>query len=639
MTDLILGIDLGTTNSVVALTQNSQTELIKIDQNSLMPSVVGFTADDQLLIGQTARNQYHLYPNRTISSIKRKMGEETLFDLEVGQFTAVEISSMILRRLKIVAEHQLRCSINRAVITVPAYFNDAQRTATKEAGEIAGFIVERIINEPTAAAIAYLNQQDINQNQLFLVYDLGGGTFDVSVVKSTDKITEILSSHGNTQLGGDDFDKLLYEWFRSNFMNQHQGADPSSEMSSRIRLLQIAEATKIKLSTQESVEVLEEYLMTVNGVALHLDLVCTRLIYEDLINPLVQKTRDSVQIALKEAKVLAEELDLILLVGGSVYTPLIQKMLSNLLNKSPQISIDPDKAVALGAASHAARIAGDQSQKILLDVSPFTFGTVALGEVDGNLSSDCYVPIIYKNHPLPTRKIKAFSTLHDGQESVEVSIYHGDNQKASGNTLLGSFMVEGLDLNAFSGNPIDFELTLDLNGILNVKVVENITGLSKKVEIKDAFRKLSNEEQITARQRMITLFSDQYVEWDFLQVEHSIESVKENTQDDENESYIEMTSSDFSEVEISHTLTKVVPFSDTPPQNLSEADKQSWSMAFKIYHTAHQLINQHHQITESDQNEIKEIMDQLAQMISNRNFEQVSHTIEILEDLIFYLEV
>ena len=494
----VVGIDLGTTNSLVCvLRDGGAPELVPVDGEALMPSVVARGLDGELLVGRPALNLWGAFPERVIRSAKRRMGEAVDLPLGDASMTPVEVSATVLRRLKLAAEAALGEPVARAVITVPAYFSDAQRTATREAGEIAGFRVERVLNEPTAASLCY---GDEGEERTWLVYDLGGGTFDVSVVRSSRGVTEVLASHGDTKLGGDDFDEALMGHLDDAFLAA-TGARVEG-MVARARLRAAAETAKIKLSTEAYARVVEEALITVDGVTKHLDVQVDRPHYEALIRPLLERTRRSVQQALRDAGVLARDLDDVLLVGGASRTPLVRSMLFEMLGREARMDVDPDRAVALGAGLQAARAAGGHSARILVDVTPYTFGTAVIGDLHGVLCDHRFHPIIRRNTPLPARQIDVLYTQRDGQEMVAVDVLQGEEDDARDNLRVGQFMVAGLDPGAPEGNPILFEFRLDLNGILDVRVTERHTGLSKSVTIVEAFRTLDDAAREAARARV-----------------------------------------------------------------------------------------------------------------------------------------
>jgi molecular chaperone DnaK (HSP70) len=506
MTEVIIGIDLGTTNSEVALVQDGQPKVLTIHNgNKLLPSVVGLSADDQLLVGETARNQYVLYPERTIRSVKRLMGSDTHIKLGAQEYTPQEISAIILKHLKQVSEQYLGETIRKAVITVPAYFSDAQRQATREAGTIAGLDVVRIINEPTAAALAYDSEHPEPKN--ILVYDLGGGTFDVSVVRMEKDVVEVLATHGNNRLGGDDFDRKIVQHIEEHIKQTH-GVDVDASRQAMARIEQAAETAKIRLSDQPYAQIEEEFLLEKDGVPIHLSMEFARHDYEDMISEFIDETLQAVHTALDGAKMTVSDLQEVLLVGGSTRTPVIAQRLEDELRLQPRSEIDPDLCVATGAAIQAAIIAGLKVGIVLVDVTPYTFGTSALSEFKGELYPYKFVPLIRKNTPIPVTKSEVFSTVFDGQEAVEIMVYQGEDEDALNNTEIGRFLIEGLK-NVPQGNPILTTFSLDLNGILHVSSQEKETGLERSIRIDNAISRFNNEELEHAKERVSSLFNEQ----------------------------------------------------------------------------------------------------------------------------------
>ncbi len=501
MSDVIIGIDLGTTNSEVAVVQGGTAHVIDVDGAKLLPSVVGLADDGALLIGQAARNQYTLYPERTIRSVKRRMGEDVPLQLGEQSYRPEEISALILKRLKGAAEDALGQPVEKAVITVPAYFSDAQRQATRDAGELAGLDVVRIINEPTAAALAY--EADHEGARTILVYDLGGGTFDVSVVRMTGEVTEVLASHGNNHLGGDDFDTRLVDHVLGHIQEAH-GVDATAHRSALARIQRACEGAKIALTDAPYARIDEEYLLEHEGRPLNLSLEIDRSTYEDMIEGYMEETLEAVHIALKGAGLAVSDLDEVLLVGGATRTPLIQRRLEDILGMQPRAEVNPDLCVAAGAAIQAAVIAGEQVASVLVDVTPYTFGTSALGELDGDLYPYKFVPVIRKHTPLPTTKSEAFQTIGDGQSNIDVRIFQGEDPDALNNTEIGAFRVEGLS-DVPAGNVIVLTLALDVNGILQVTAREKRTGLEKAITIDNATARLEQHELDAARERLSVL--------------------------------------------------------------------------------------------------------------------------------------
>lgn len=589
---LVVGIDLGTTNSSVAVLIDGRPVLIPIDGSELMPSVVGLAPDGTVLVGRAARNQFHLYPDRTVRSIKRLIGSDQVVELGEQRYTPVEVSAMILRRLKMAASEALGRPVERAVITVPAYFSDAQRTATREAGEVAGLTVERVLSEPTAAALCY--PQDDATSRTVLVYDLGGGTFDVSVVRIAGDMTEVLASHGDPALGGDDFDCELEGWLLGQLPDD---TGKTLDLRARARLARAAEDAKIALSTESFVTVTEEHL-TGGGAACHLDCEVARATFEGLIEALLERTRDSVQVALTEAGVLVRDLDDVLLVGGASRTPRVGHMLSAMLGLTPRQDVDPDRAVALGAALHGGRLAGHEG-RILIDVTPFTFGTSYLGNLAGVSSIHCYQPIIRRNTPIPVRCTETFYTMVPGQAAIEVMVYQGEEADARLNIEIGRFMVEGLSSTAPSGSPVVFELELTLDGILDVSVREQRTGLQKAVRIEDAFRRtMTAEERAAASARLIEVMGpDSIVE------EPGRAAVKR-------------------------------PAELPMPDGLDEAQRQLWTHAAAALRRASEARRA---LRGAARDEVDEFRDLLQGAMSDHDWSRVSDHANELDDVLFYL--
>ncbi len=419
MSDIIIGIDLGTTNSEVAVLRDGRPEVLEVDGSRILPSIVGLADDGSLLVGQAARNQYALYPERTIRSVKRRMGEDVRLPMGDQSYSPQEISALILKRLKRAAEAHLGEEVEKAVITVPAYFSDAQRQATRNAGELAELEVVRIINEPTAAALAY--EVNAVEPRTILVYDLGGGTFDCSVVRAGGEITEVLASHGNTHLGGDDFDAKLIEHVVAHLQEQHN-CDPRENAAAMARISRACEGAKIALSDAPYARIDEEYLLPDRNPPVNLSMEISRLDYEAMIEGYIDETLDAVHTALKGAELTVTDIDEVVLVGGATRTPVIQQRLEEMLGMQPRAEIDPDLCVAAGAAVQAGVMAGQSTSTVLVDVTPYTFGTSALSEMNGMPYPHCFVPLIRKNTPIPASKTEAFQTMFDGQEAVDVRI-------------------------------------------------------------------------------------------------------------------------------------------------------------------------------------------------------------------------
>ncbi len=505
MSDVIVGIDLGTTNSEVAALVDGRVQVLTTpDGEQIMPSCVGLAPDGALLVGTPARNQYGVYPERTVKSIKRLMGSDRRVTLGDSAYTPAEVSAIILRTLKQRAEAALGVPVRRAVITVPAYFSDAQRQATRDAGGIAGLEVFRILNEPTAAALAY--GADRAGDRTVLVYDLGGGTFDVSLVQGHGEVTEVLASHGNNHLGGDDFDQLLLDHVVSRFRTA-TGVDVRPDGRAMSRLWHAVEEARKRLSFEPYARIREEYLAERDGIPVHLDLEVSREDYEPLVRRLLEGTLDSVHHALADAGRRPDQIDEILLVGGATRTPLVTRLLTEAMGLTPRQEVHPDLCVALGAGVLAARLAGHDVDRVLVDVSPYSFGPSYVGLLDGILSEHCYHPVIPRNTPLPASRTDTYATVVDNQEACEVCVYQGDDPSALNNILVGRFHIEGLS-RAPAGNEVLCRMELDLDGILRVSAIEKRTGRARHLAIEGATTALSEAELAAARERMRDLFGD-----------------------------------------------------------------------------------------------------------------------------------
>jgi molecular chaperone DnaK (HSP70) len=505
MTEEIVGIDLGTTNSEIALYRNGRPEILADEQGrKILPSVVGLSEAGDLLVGEEARNQWLLYPDRTVRSIKRRMGHPATVRMGGREYTPQEISAIILKRLKSIAEFRVGQAVRKAVITVPAYFSDTQRQATREAGEIAGLEVVRIINEPTAAALVYEAGQ--HEGKRILVYDLGGGTFDVSVVRIEEGVVEVISSHGNNHLGGDDFDQKIVAHILE-YLKIRTAVDVSAEPRAMARILRAAEAAKKHLSDHPFAGIEEEYLTEVRGKPVHLSMELARHEYEAMIAPYVEETLRAIHTALRSADLTASQVEKILLVGGATRTPMIRRRLVEVFGHEPRGEVDADLCVALGAAIEGAAIAGAEVSAVLVDVTPYTFGTSALAEFEGESYPYRYVPIIPRNTPIPVRKSEVFYTVADNQTRVDVRIYQGENADALQNIRIGEFRIEGLS-KAPAGNEVVLDLALDRDGILHVAAREKSTGLERRISIDQAVTRYEAAELQEARERIGLLFGE-----------------------------------------------------------------------------------------------------------------------------------
>ena len=580
MAEKIIGIDLGTTNSEVAVVDNGRVTVIDITpDHPILPSFVGLADDGAILVGEPARNQYVLYPERTIKSIKRRMGSADQVELGDTTYTPQEISAIILRRLKDIAETHLGEPVHKAVITVPAYFSDTQRQATREAGEIAGLEVARIINEPTAAALSY--EANHQGHKKVLVYDLGGGTFDVSVVGIEDNVVEVLASHGNNHLGGDDFDTKIVEHVVEHL--KEQNVDPTESRKAMARITRAAETAKIALSDQPYTRIEEEYLLERDGTPVNLALELSRDEYESMIAGYIDETLEAVHIALKGANLTVSAIDEVLLVGGATRTPLITRRLEEDLGLTVRAEVNPDLCVAVGAAIQAGMLAGETVSAVLVDITPYTFGTSALSELHGMPYPFAYVPIIHKNTPIPVTKSDVVYTMHDRQEAVLVHVYQGEDPDALNNIELGQFFVENLS-KVPAGNPIIIQFSLDLNGIMNVSAREKKTGLEKSIRIDNVLSRFQEGELNTARARVDALFAD--------------EGKPAGTAG-------------------------------------STTDHQLTAQARALVEKAERLLDS---ATEDDREEMINLIESIKDTLGNSDFPALSEPMAVLSDILFYLE-
>ena len=481
----IIGIDLGTTNSAVAVMEGGDSTIIpNTEGNRTTPSVVAFTKDGERLVGETAKRQAITNPDRTISSIKREMGSDfKTNEIDGNSYTPEEVSAMILQKLKSDAESYLNDTVTDAVITVPAYFTDAQRQATKDAGKIAGLNVKRIINEPTAAALAYGMDKETDQAKI-MVYDLGGGTFDVSILEVGDGVFEVLSTRGNNKLGGDDFDNRLVEYLAAEFKKE-TGVDLTKDLTAMQRLKDAAEKAKKELSSTKTTNVNLPFITAVDGQPVHLDLTVTRAKFDELTHDLVEATRKPVEDALKDASLSSSDIEKVLLVGGSSRIPAVQDLVKNIIGKEPQRDINPDECVALGAAIQGGVLTGEVKDLLLLDVTPLSLGIETLGGVATKL--------IERNTTIPTKKSQIFTTAADGQTDVDIHVVQGEREMAADNTTLGRFQLTGIPAARRGVPQIEVTFDIDANGIVNVSAKDQGSGKEQKITITSSSN-LTDEE-------------------------------------------------------------------------------------------------------------------------------------------------
>ncbi|MGR6835416.1 molecular chaperone DnaK [Syntrophomonas erecta] len=479
----VVGIDLGTTNSVIAVMEGKEATVIpSAEGERITPSVVGFSKTGERLVGRIAKRQAVTNPDRTVLSVKRKMGTDFRADIDGKKYTPQEISAMILQKLKTDAEAYLGETITQAVITVPAYFTDSQRQATKDAGKIAGLEVLRIINEPTAAALAYGLDKD--QSQVILVFDLGGGTFDVSILEIGDGVFEVKATSGNNRLGGDDFDDKIINWLVDEFKKE-QGIDLRNDKMAMHRLKEAAEKAKHELSGVLTTDINIPYITATSEGPLHLEKTLTRARFNEMTADLVERTMEPTRRSLKDAGLKPSEVDKVILVGGSTRIPAVQEAIKNYLGKEPFKGINPDEVVAVGAAIQAGVLAGDVTDVVLLDVTPLSLGIETLGGVSTH--------IIERNTTIPTSKSQIFTTAADNQTSVDIHVLQGERKMAEHNVTLGRFQLTGIPPAPRGVPQVEVKFDIDVNGIVHVSARDMATNKEQKITITSSGG-LSDEE-------------------------------------------------------------------------------------------------------------------------------------------------
>jgi len=624
--DCVVGIDLGTTNSEIAAFIDDNVQIIGSGQTQMLPSCIGLSQADELLIGAPARHQQLLHPDRTVRSIKRKMGSDETVTLGEKAFTPTEISALLLRELTQWAQKKLGFAVNKAVISVPAYFSDAQRNATREAGKLAGLEVVRILNEPTAASLAY--GYDSDENRTVMIYDLGGGTFDVSIVTIENDVTEVLASHGNNRLGGDDFDQLLVDRLVNEFQEHHGVNLNDGHRVALNRLWWTAEETKKKLSFEPFVKIREESLIDIDGKPLHLEAEISREEYVQMIDPLIESTLDSVSKAMDKAGKQSGDLSAILLVGGSTRIPYISRVLEERAGIRPRHDVHPDLCVALGAGVLASRLAGREVNRVLVDVSPYSFGPSYLGQRDSVDYPYCYHPIIRANTALPVTRTDRYFTSAPYQREVEIDIYQGDDPDALKNIPIGHFRVKGLKPTE-EPNTVLCRMGLDIDGILKVTAIEKETGKTKQITIENALQPKSDEEIAETRKRLEALYGTHTSRLEGLL--DDLGAAERATEEDMADNIIEVP------FETNHE-TRAETTAQESENKILEFDSP-WGRAHRdaisLLERSRRLLNRIHPEDKEDAIDLHERIDSA---ITSRDTAALSEASEELKELLFFVE-
>lgn len=586
----IIGIDLGTTNSAVSLLQEGKADVLS-DANGekLIPSVVGLDPNGQLLVGVEALRQYAARPDATVKSVKRHMGTEHKFHLEDQSFTATEISALILKKIKSIAEASVGEVLSKAVITVPAYFSDAQRQTTKQAGELAGLEVLRIINEPTAAALVYNLQSESPEN--VLVYDLGGGTFDVSIVEISGDITEVLASHGNNMLGGDDFDRKLQNWLVQEFEKQHK-VDLRSDSVAMARLNRAAEKAKVQLSEYVFVKVNEEFLAKKGNTPLHLSTTVNREDFDEMIHPLLESTLNSIDQALSDAQLTPDDIDRVVLAGGSTRIPLVRKLLEGHLGKSVYDEINPDLCVALGAGYQGGIISGESLDSILVDVTPYSLGVGASIDTPFGHFPDHFSVIIPRNTVVPVSRSEVYTNPEDNMDRILVEVFQGEQSVASNNISLGEMWIEDLPKASAGSLKIEVHFDFDVNGILQVTAHDQESGKKASVSFSSQNSQL-NETQM-------------------VQVQDRLDQIWESHEDDHEDAESDVIEGEFVSSE---------PISEEQQTLLQRAESQVDQVE-----------------DDGEKEDLQQLIADLKASLSSGNADEIERLTEELSDVLYYLE-